>query len=202
MCNKFLVFFPLKIHAKKSLKAQNCHDVRVRDDCMPTSDCNYWLWLYTLCIWPPFALECPQGPDVPLVSCSWVRSCPLAAKVKGAVGHQRNHSQRETWLPACLRTPPSRHKQIHDVTLWEFLTRLQKIENVSGSEPSETTHLEDLGHFALLKQRAVVLNGQDHGHLGVHEGGAIDGFHNILSEQRQDQQKENYENQENSQIPI
>lgn len=68
------------------------------------------------------------------------------------------------------------------------------VKNVSGTEHSEMTHLEDVGHFALLRQRAVVLDGEDHGHLGVHESRAIDGFHHVLWKQREDYQKdtENY----------
>lgn len=50
-------------------------------------------------------------------------------------------------------------------------------------------HLKDLSHFALLRQRAVVLDGQDHGHLGVHERGAIDGFHHVLLREKQGQSK-------------
>ena len=44
------------------------------------------------------------------------------------------------------------------------------------------TYLEDLGHLALLRERAVVLDGQDDRHVRIDERSPVDGFHHILEE--------------------
>lgn len=45
-------------------------------------------------------------------------------------------------------------------------------------------YLENLGHLALLRQRAVVFYGDDDGHVGSDERVAIDGFNHLLRERK------------------
>lgn len=49
-----------------------------------------------------------------------------------------------------------------------------------NNSPQLRAYLEDVGHLALLGQRAVVLYGDDDRHVGRDERVAIDGFNHLL----------------------
>lgn len=48
-------------------------------------------------------------------------------------------------------------------------------------------YLEDFSHLALLREGAVVLYGQDDGHVGYDKRGTVNGFHHILEDQGRDE---------------
>lgn len=58
---------------------------------------------------------------------------------------------------------------------WRILYCMQRLI-------SDSSYLEDFGHLALLRQGAVVLYGQDDGHVGVDERGPADCLHHILED--------------------
>lgn len=47
-------------------------------------------------------------------------------------------------------------------------------------------YLEDFSHLALLREGAVVLYGQDDGHVGYDKCGTVNGFHHILEDRGRD----------------
>lgn len=51
---------------------------------------------------------------------------------------------------------------------------------------TEKTHLEDLRHLALLWKGAVVLYGQDDGHVRIDKCCPVNCFHHILEDDRRD----------------
>lgn len=69
-------------------------------------------------------------------------------------------------------------------TFWNIKNRWCVMESprarAGNTWPQWRAHLEDLGHLALLGQRAVVLYGDDDRHVGGDERVAIDGFHHLL----------------------
>ena len=50
-------------------------------------------------------------------------------------------------------------------------------------------YLKDFGHLALLGEGAVVFNGQDDGHVGAEERGAVHSLHHILKDHGRQQQR-------------
>lgn len=71
-------------------------------------------------------------------------------------------------------------------TFWNIKKRWCTMENPRACAWNtwwqRTAYLENLGHLALLGQRAVVLYGDDDRHVGGDERVALDGFHHLLPE--------------------
>lgn len=75
-------------------------------------------------------------------------------------------------------------------TFWNITNRWCIMENPTAcawnNSPQPMAYLENLGHLALLGQRAVVLYGDDDRHVGGDERVAIDGLNHLLWERERE----------------